>query len=64
VKAYLVTTGTLFGLMAVMNLVYLIHDSSRLVTDPWHYLENSALGVVPAVLSMWAWRLLRLQGRS
>jgi hypothetical protein len=60
VKAYLVTTGTIFGLMAALHLVKGITEWHELATDPWHFLVMAALGVVAAVLSVWAWRLLRL----
>ena len=63
-KAYLVTTGTLFGLIAVMHLLRAIAERSLLRTDPWYFLGMTALGIVAAALSVWAWRLLRLQGRS
>ena len=59
-KAYLVTTGTLFGLIAVMHLVKSINDRPLLATDPWYFLGMSALGVVAAALSVWAWCLLGL----
>jgi hypothetical protein len=64
VKAYLVTTGTLFGLIAVMHLLKSIDEWPRLTTDPLYYLGTSALGVVAAALSVWAWRLLRLKIRT
>jgi hypothetical protein len=58
-RAYLVTTGILFGLIAVMHLVRSIEEWPLLTTDPWHYLFMSALGVVAAALSVWAWCLLQ-----
>ena len=64
VKAYLVTTGTLFGLIAMMHLLRAIEEWPLLTTDPWYFLGMAALGVVAAALSVWAWRLLRLQARS
>ncbi|HEV3438171.1 MAG TPA: hypothetical protein VG122_12475 [Gemmata sp.] len=63
-KAYLVTTGTLFGLIAVMHFLKSIDEWPRLTTDPLYYLGTSALGVVAAALSVWAWRLLRLKIRT
>jgi hypothetical protein len=64
VKAYLVTTGAIFGLIAVLHLLKAIAEWSRLATEPWYYLGMAALGVVAAALSVWAWRLLRQQVRS
>jgi hypothetical protein len=63
-KAYLATTGTIFGLIAVLHLLRSIDERARLATDPWYYLGTSALGVVAAALSVWAWCLLRLQVRT
>jgi hypothetical protein len=63
-KAYLATTGTIFGLIAVLHILHSIADRALLATDPWYYLGSSALGVVAAVLSVWAWRLFRLQVRT
>ncbi len=58
-KAYLVTTGTLFALLALVHLWRIIAEWPRLATDPWFILE-AAIGVVAAGLGLWAWRLLRL----
>jgi hypothetical protein len=63
-KAYLASTGTIFGLIAVLHLLRSIDERARLATDPWYFLGTSALGVVAAALSVWAWRLLRLQVRT
>jgi len=64
VKAYLITTGSVFGLIAAMHLLKAIDEWPRLKTDPGYYLGMAALGVVAAALSAWAWRLLRLPVRS
>jgi hypothetical protein len=64
VKAYLVTTGTLFGLIAVAHALRTFAEWSRLASDPWFYLEGPGLGLVAAALSLWAWRLLRVSARS
>jgi hypothetical protein len=63
-KAYLVTTGALYGLIAVMHVVRAIAEWRRLTTDPWYFLAIVALGIVAAGLSVWSWRLLRQQSRS
>jgi hypothetical protein len=57
-KAYLVVTGTVFGLIALMHLLKSINDWPTVTTDPWGYVGMSALGVVAAALSAWAWALL------
>jgi biopolymer transport protein ExbB/TolQ len=58
-KAYLITTGTIFGLMAAMHLLKAINDRHALSTNPVEFLLMAALGVLAAGLSVWAWRLLR-----
>lgn len=56
-KPYLVTTGTLFGLVAVAHAARTVAEWSRLATDPWFFLEGPGLGVLAGALSVWAWRL-------
>lgn len=55
-KAYLVTTGALFGLVAVAHLARTIAEWQRLGTDPWFLLEGPGLGLAAATLALWAWR--------
>ena len=57
-KAYLVITGSIFGLIALAHAARTIAEAQRLGVDPWFYLEGPGLGVVAAALSGWAWRLL------
>jgi hypothetical protein len=63
-KAYLITTGTLFALLALAHLVRTIAEWPSLSTDPWFVLEVPGIGVVAALLCFWAWRLLRASARS
>jgi len=58
-KPYLITTGTLFALLAVAHIARTIAESSRLTTDPWFILEGPGIGVIAAAIAFWAWRLLR-----
>lgn len=62
-KAYLVTTGILFGLIAAMHVWRSVEEFSHLSTDPVYYLGTSSLGVVAAALSIWAWCLVYLLSR-
>ena len=58
-KAYLIITGILFGLVAVLHLLRAISEWSSLKTDPGYFLGMAALGIVAGGLSAWAWCLLR-----
>ncbi len=63
-KAYLIITGLLFGLLASAHLVLTIVEWRRLTADPWFVVQGPGIGVIAAVLSLWAWRLLRIMARS
>jgi hypothetical protein len=63
-KAYLIITGSLFGLMALLHLLRGIAEWHSLTTNPGQFLGMAALGVVAAALSVWAWRLFRSSARS
>ncbi|MGE5194211.1 MAG: hypothetical protein ACM3U2_17095 [Deltaproteobacteria bacterium] len=63
-KAYLITTGAIFGLIAAAHLWRAIAEGTNLTTEPVHYLIECALGVLAAALAVWAGRLFRAQGRS
>lgn len=62
-KAYLITTGTIFGLIGVMHLLRAIAEWHLLTTDPVYFLSMAALGLLAAGLSAWGWRLLRTGSR-
>ena len=57
-KAYLGVTGFLFALLALAHLWRVIGEWPRLLHDSGEVIEAS-IGVVAAILSFWAWRLLR-----
>jgi len=59
-KAYLITTGTVFTLVTAAHVWRAIAESTALARDPWFIL----LTVFAAALSVWAWRLLRVATRS
>jgi hypothetical protein len=63
-KAYLITTGSIFGLIALAHLARTIAESHRLASDAWFYLEGPGLGLVAGALSLWAWRLLWRAARA
>jgi hypothetical protein len=54
-KAYVVTTGTVFGLLTLAHLLRIIAEGMQLAKEPWFVL----ITVAAAALSLWAWRLLR-----
>jgi hypothetical protein len=58
VKACLITTGTVFGLLTLAHLWRLTVEPHP-ATDPYFLLTT----VVSAALGLWAWRLLRLSSR-
>ena len=55
-KAYVMTTGAVFGLITVAHLLRIIAEGPHLAADPWFVL----LTVLSGTLCLWAWRLLRL----
>jgi hypothetical protein len=58
-KAYLVTTGILFGLLAALHVWRGIAEWPRVTADAGFLLEIVVTIALPAVLCWWAWRLLR-----
>jgi hypothetical protein len=63
-KAYLITTGSIFALIAMMHLLKSIADRDLLTTNPGEFWSMAALGLLAAGLSVWAWRLLGRQVRG
>ena len=59
-RVYVMITGTLFGLVALVHVWRMIEESRSLATDPWFLL----ITLVAAGLSVWAWWLLRRSPRS
>ncbi len=58
-KPYLITTGTLFSLVAAAHVLRTIAEWPRLSSDPGFILEGPGLGLLAAVIAVWAWRLLQ-----
>ena len=52
-RAYLLTTGVLFGLITLVHLWRIIEEWPHLAREPWFVL----LTVASVVLSLWAVRL-------
>ncbi len=64
VRAYLVVTGSLFGLLALAPLLRTIAEWSRMATDPGFLRESPGIAVVAGVLCLWGCRLLWWSSRS
>jgi hypothetical protein len=58
-KAYLLTTGALFALLALAHLARSIVESAQFASNPWFILEGPGIGLIAAAIAIWAWRLLR-----
>jgi hypothetical protein len=58
-KAYLITTATIFGLMTIVHAWRVVEESSSLAKDPWF----AVITVAAAGLCIWALRLLRSTSR-
>ena len=59
-KAYVITTGTVFGLLVAAHVARFFAEGWQLATNPWFMLMT----VVPAGLCLWAVGLLRRSARS
>jgi hypothetical protein len=58
-KAYVMVTGAIFGLVTVAHLWRMVVERP-LATEPWYILVTA----VTAALCFWAWHLLRRAGKS
>jgi hypothetical protein len=59
-KAYLITTGSVFGLIVVMHIARLVAEGPQLATNPFFILST----IAAIALCFWACRLFRLSSRS
>jgi uncharacterized membrane protein len=58
-KAYIITTGIIFGLITVAHIMRFVMEGSRLATEPVFIL----LTLLSAALCVWAWQVLRRLSR-
>ena len=58
-RAYLVTTGAVFGLIVAAHVIRLLLEGPQLAMDPWFILLTVAAGT----LSVWGLYLARRSGR-
>jgi len=62
-RAYLITTGSLFALLTLVHILRVIDEWPRVHSDPSFVLTMTGLSALTAALSIWAWRLLRTPAR-
>jgi hypothetical protein len=55
VKAYVMTTGAIFGLITLAHIWRAFEEGTPLASEPWYLL----LTLAAAALCLWAWSLLR-----
>ena len=55
-KAYLITTATIFGLLTLVHIWRVVAESTLLARDPWYILITA----LSAALCVWACSLLRV----
>jgi hypothetical protein len=59
-RAYVLTTGVVFGLLAVIHLLRMIEKRGSIATDPWFLI----ITCIAAGLSIWAFTTLRRSPRG
>jgi len=58
-KAYVITTGAVFGALTLAHLWRILEEGPHVARSPWF----SLITVAAAALCLWAWRLVRLSRR-
>lgn len=58
-KAYVITTGAIFGLIVVAHVWRILVEGPALAKDPAYILLTVAAGA----LSLWSWRVLKALSR-
>lgn len=53
-RAYILTSGAIFGLITIAHLLRMVMEGRHLVTEPVYIL----LTIASAALAIWAWRVL------
>jgi uncharacterized membrane protein len=58
-KAYVITSGAIFGVLTIAHLLRIAVENRHLATDPFFVLITLA----SATLCIWAWYVLRRSNR-
>jgi hypothetical protein len=54
-RAYLATTGTIFGMLAILQVFRIVAESNQLIRRTWYFASIGAIGVVAGAMAIWAW---------
>jgi len=54
-RAYLVVSGSIFGLITLAHLARIVVEGGLLAREPWF----AVLTLLAAALTVWAWRSLK-----
>jgi hypothetical protein len=54
-KGYVITSGSVFGLITLAHILRVFAEGPRLVKEPWFILTT----IAAAALCVWAWRVFR-----
>lgn len=57
-KAYLIVTGVIFGLLAAMHVYIALTELNKLTSEPGQFATMAGMGLFAGGLTVWAWRLL------
>lgn len=58
-KTYVITTGSIFGLIVVAHLLRMVDEGAHVARDPWYLL----LTALAAGLCLWSWRVVALMSK-
>jgi hypothetical protein len=58
-RAYLATTGTIFGMLAILQVFRIVAESNQLIRRTWYFASIAAIGVVAGAMAIWAWTSFR-----
>jgi hypothetical protein len=51
-KAYLATTGTIFGFARHLAILRIVAEWNHLIRQPWYFVSIAAIGVVAGAMSI------------